>query len=119
YRLQAGRKRPIGYGWLASSRRLEFRDPVRVDAFPRVWYLNPGVERQSTNSEVLLVMFESYGITDTGCVRSENQDRILIDHSTRLFMVADGMGGHKHGEIAAEMAVNSLRYYVETSRYRF
>src|SRR5207237_10541444 len=46
-------------------------------------------------------------------------DRILLDHSTGLFMVADGMGGHKHGEIAAELAVASLRYYVETSRDRF
>jgi PPM family protein phosphatase len=64
-------------------------------------------------------MFDSYGVTDTGCVRSENQDRILLDHSTGLFMVADGMGGHRHGEIAAELAVATLRYYVETSRDRF
>lgn len=64
-------------------------------------------------------MFESYGISDTGCVRSENQDRILIDHSSGLFMVADGMGGHRHGEIAAEMAVSALRYYVESSRESF
>jgi serine/threonine protein phosphatase PrpC len=64
-------------------------------------------------------MFDSYGVTDTGCVRSENQDRILLDHSVGLFMVADGMGGHKHGEIAAELAVTTLRYYVETSRDRF
>jgi serine/threonine protein phosphatase PrpC len=64
-------------------------------------------------------MFESYGVSDTGCVRSENQDRILIDHSSGLFMVADGMGGHRHGEIAAELAVSTLRYYVETSRDSF
>jgi PPM family protein phosphatase len=64
-------------------------------------------------------MFDSYGVSDTGCVRSENQDRILIDHSSGLFMVADGMGGHRHGEIAAELAVSTLRYYVETSRESF
>src|SRR5689334_124992 len=55
---------------------------------PRLWYLNPG---EGAISEGPLVMFESYGVSDVGCVRSENQDRILIDHSAGLFMVADGM----------------------------
>ena len=64
-------------------------------------------------------MFESYGLSDTGCVRSENQDRILTDHSNGLFVVADGMGGHRHGEVAAELAVATLRYYIESSRDRF
>jgi len=64
-------------------------------------------------------MFESYGLSDTGCVRSENQDRILTDHSNGLFVVADGMGGHRHGEVAAELAVATLRYYIESSHDRF
>ena len=64
-------------------------------------------------------MFESYGLSDKGCVRSENQDRILTDHSNGLFVVADGMGGHRHGEIAAELAVSTLRYFIEASRDRF
>lgn len=64
-------------------------------------------------------MIESYALTDTGCVRTENQDRVLADHSLGLFVVADGMGGHKHGEIAAELAISTLRYYVESSRDRF
>ena len=64
-------------------------------------------------------MFDSYGLSDTGCVRSENQDRILIDHSAGLFMVADGMGGHRHGEIAAELAVSTMRYFIETSSQSF
>ena len=103
-------------------------DQRHWNAAPRVWYLNPGEARlalaadregRRTVSEVPLVMFESYGVSDTGCVRSENQDRILVDHSSGLFMVADGMGGHRHGEIAAELAVSTLRYYVETSRESF
>lgn len=64
-------------------------------------------------------MIESYGVTNTGCLRSENQDRILTDHGLGLFLVADGMGGHSHGETAAELTVATLRYYLESSRDRF
>ncbi len=64
-------------------------------------------------------MIESFALTDTGCVRTENQDRVLEDHSLGVFVVADGMGGHKHGEIAAELAISTVRYYIESSRDRF
>jgi len=64
-------------------------------------------------------MIESYALTDTGCVRQENQDRVLTDHSLNLFVVADGMGGHRHGEMAAELAISTTRYYVESSQDRF
>ena len=64
-------------------------------------------------------MIESYALTDIGCTRKENQDRVLADHNLGLFAVADGMGGHQHGEIAAELAISSLRYFVEASRDRF
>ncbi|HMD47490.1 MAG TPA: protein phosphatase 2C domain-containing protein [Bryobacteraceae bacterium] len=64
-------------------------------------------------------MIESYGLSHVGCVRQENQDRILTDHSLGLFVVADGMGGHQHGEKAAELAIDTMRYYVDSSRDRF
>lgn len=60
-------------------------------------------------------MTESHGVTDTGCVRTENQDRILTNDSLGLYVVADGMGGHSHGERAAELAVATLTFYVESS----
>jgi PPM family protein phosphatase len=63
-------------------------------------------------------MIESYALTDIGCTRKQNQDRVMADHSLGLFAVADGMGGHQHGEIAAELALSSLRYYVESSADR-
>ena len=63
-------------------------------------------------------MIESYAISEIGG-RSENQDRTLVDHSLGLFAVADGMGGHRSGALAAELAISTLRYYIESSQDRF
>lgn len=45
--------------------------------------------------------------TSAGRVRSQNQDRYLIVDQ-RLFLVADGMGGHVGGEVAAQVTVDTL-----------
>jgi serine/threonine protein phosphatase PrpC len=45
--------------------------------------------------------------TDVGLVRTINQDRMLCEFP--VFMVADGMGGHTAGEVAAQLAVDTMR----------
>ncbi len=52
---------------------------------------------------------QSWGITDQGCVRKQNQDAYHIeqlDRNTVLAIVCDGMGGAKSGNIASSLAVD-------------
>ena len=51
---------------------------------------------------------EHRAATDVGRVRASNEDRFLEDEPLGLFLVADGMGGHVAGEVAAQMAVEEV-----------
>ena len=52
---------------------------------------------------------QSWGLSDPGCVRNQNQDAYQIeqlDRNTLLCVVCDGMGGAKSGNIASSLAVD-------------
>ena len=48
--------------------------------------------------------FEFYSQTDTGRVRTNNEDSVALDESCAVAVLADGMGGYAAGEVASGMA---------------
>jgi serine/threonine protein phosphatase PrpC len=79
-------------------------------------------------------LVRSFGRTDTGRVRKSNQDHFLIAELARtmwvlqtslpqpeiqygnrrghLFLIADGMGGHKGGEVASALTVTTVEQFM-------
>jgi PPM family protein phosphatase len=51
---------------------------------------------------------EYFGISETGLVRSNNEDVWSVVPEKKFFILADGMGGHNAGEVASSFAVESM-----------
>jgi PPM family protein phosphatase len=46
--------------------------------------------------------------SDRGLLRENNEDSFFVNDKVGVYIVADGMGGHEGGEIASDIAVNTL-----------
>ena len=64
----------------------------------------------------MMVTIESAGITDVGRRRDQNEDSLFIDDGMGLYVVADGMGGHKAGEVASKLVVETIRDYLKQNQ---
>ena len=63
-------------------------------------------------------MIKAYGKSDVGMAREMNQDYYYISddqNEVKLYILADGMGGYKGGEIASKLAVTCARNYIENN----
>ncbi len=68
-----------------------------------------------------MMMYEICSLTDTGLVRSNNEDAAAFDLESGLCLLADGMGGYNAGEVASSMAIAFIdselgRWLTETGR---
>jgi serine/threonine protein phosphatase PrpC len=100
------------------------------------------VEDSVATSSPTPLAVHAFGITDTGKVRKSNEDQFLIaelskrmrvwqtslpepqlqigDDRAHLFLVADGMGGHRAGERASAIAVAAIEQFtLNTFRWFF
>jgi len=54
------------------------------------------------------VVVQSWAISDVGKQRTLNEDCAFIDPEAGLFLVLDGMGGHRAGEVASRLAMDTI-----------
>ncbi|MDX2051110.1 MAG: Stp1/IreP family PP2C-type Ser/Thr phosphatase [Polyangiaceae bacterium] len=55
------------------------------------------------------------GVTDVGLQRDHNEDSFAILSDEELFIVADGMGGHRAGDIASRLATEAIRDFFQVT----
>ena len=59
-----------------------------------------------------MINVQASGLSDVGKVRQANEDNFHINESLDLFVVADGMGGHRGGGVASRIAVKVIDAYL-------
>src|SRR6266851_6125440 len=63
-------------------------------------------------------MLEAFALSDVGRVRTNNEDYALLLPEIGLYLLADGMGGARAGEMASRLAVDTVAQVVKESWQR-
>jgi protein phosphatase len=68
--------------------------------------------QETTTSENRAAATSHAVLTDVGRIRERNEDLALIDVARGVYLLADGMGGHPDGNLAAKIAVETAMHYL-------
>jgi type VI secretion system protein ImpM len=84
-------------------------NPIFHENEPEPEHLSLSSILANNNDPVAKSGWRSWAVTDTGKRRKHNEDSLLDRPEAGLWVVADGMGGHKAGDVASQLIVNTLR----------
>ena len=62
-----------------------------------------------------MISVESASITDKGKKRKTNEDALILEDALGLYVVADGMGGHRAGDLASRLVVKTIGEFIRKS----
>jgi serine/threonine protein phosphatase PrpC len=89
-------------GGSATKQPVVYQPPVK-----KIIYDEDAATDEPTRSETLFLV-SATAQTDRGLRRKRNEDSLLVLESSSLFVVADGMGGYRGGELASQLAVKTI-----------
>ena len=94
----------VGAGASASAppARVIYQPPIQ-----RIVYDEDAATEEPTGAQSLFLVHAT-AQTDRGLRRKRNEDSLLVLERANLFVVADGMGGYRGGELASQLAVKTL-----------
>ncbi len=90
-------------------------EPEAPAAVPIIYDAEAAEDEPTRAHAVILVA--AVGQSDVGRKRKGNEDRYLALDAHNLFVVADGMGGHAGGEVAAQLAVDTIGRAFQEQRF--
>ncbi len=113
-----GERRPT----LGDLPRIDYEEDASIDPTKVGSDVTQGVQQPPTTAIVYdddaatdeptqasaLILVSAKAQTDKGKRRKANEDSLLIDDANSTFVVADGMGGYRGGEIASKLAVETI-----------
>lgn len=91
--------------------RLSYSPPTQ-----KIVYDDDAAEDEPTHSGALILVTAT-AQTDKGTRRKRNEDSLLSSEDHGIFVVADGMGGYRGGEIASQLAVTTIERAFSTKSF--
>jgi PPM family protein phosphatase len=89
------------------TRHSDFSEGVESCPAVPIAFDESALDEETTSIEPHFLVF-AVGRTDRGKKRPHNEDTVLVNSDGGLCVVADGMGGHKGGEVASGLAVETI-----------